>query len=117
MKTNECERGLSKKARKIKHKTLKCEKNRIRINTLIQNRVALTTDLSKLRYATSSNYVCMLLSIKNKEKTLVLQAMLFQMIHHIMGQFTTMSDQCYAKSCSHPSKILKIPSCFFLAVC
>jgi len=56
------------KSPKTKHKTLKCEKNRIRINSLNRNRVALTTDLSKLHSSTSSNYISMLLSIKNKEK-------------------------------------------------
>lgn len=59
---------LKKKSPKTKHKTLKCEKNRIRINSLNWKRVALTTYLSKLRCSTSSNYVRMLLSIKNKEK-------------------------------------------------
>lgn len=57
-----------KKISKTKHKTLKGEKNRIRINSLNRNMVALTTDLSKLHLSESFNHVHMLPSIKNKEK-------------------------------------------------
>lgn len=38
------------------------------------------------------------------------------MIHRIMKQCTTVPDQCYAKSCSDPSKIAVFSfSCLFLA--
>lgn len=67
--TNGQERSLrKKKISKTKHKTLKGEKNRIRINSLNRNMVALTTDLSKLHLSESFNHVHMLPSIKNKEK-------------------------------------------------